>query len=137
MKTKVRLCRLLCSKLLLLTVFCSLGLLECLRWLQQPQAPRQIQPPETRDLQRASDELPGVPTANPPGAPGSPKTPPAAPKTPPAAPARRPPAAPRKTRLLAARKILLLAYARSGSSFTGELLSALPRAAYYYEPLFR
>ena len=25
---------------------------------------------------------------------------------------------------------------RSGSSFTGELLSALPSAAYYYEPLF-
>ena len=34
-------------------------------------------------------------------------------------------------------KILLLAYARSGSSFTGELLSSLPGAAYYYEPLFR
>ena len=25
---------------------------------------------------------------------------------------------------------------RSGSSFTGELLSALPSAAYYYEPLY-
>merc|ERR1712055_439820 len=32
--------------------------------------------------------------------------------------------------------ISLLAYARSGSSFTGELLSAGTRAAYYYEPLF-
>ena len=125
MKTKVRLCRLLCSKLLLLTVFCSLGLLECLRWLQQPQAPRKIQPPETRDVQRVPE--------SPPTAPGAPRTPPSAP----ALPARRPPAAPRMTRLLAARKILLLAYARSGSSFTGELLSALPRAAYYYEPLFR
>ena len=27
-------------------------------------------------------------------------------------------------------------YFRSGSSFTGELLSALPTAAYYYEPLY-
>ena len=34
-------------------------------------------------------------------------------------------------------RILLLAYARSGSSFTGELLSSSPAAAYYYEPLFR
>ena len=34
-------------------------------------------------------------------------------------------------------RILLLAYARSGSSFTGELLSSLPKAAYYFEPLFR
>ena len=37
----------------------------------------------------------------------------------------------------APQRILLLAYARSGSSFTGELLSSAPSAAYYYEPLFR
>ena len=37
----------------------------------------------------------------------------------------------------APQRILLLAYARSGSSFTGELLSSSPSAAYYYEPLFR
>ncbi|XP_023327796.1 carbohydrate sulfotransferase 1 isoform X2 [Eurytemora carolleeae] len=32
--------------------------------------------------------------------------------------------------------ILLLAYARSGSSFTGDLLSAHPNAAYYFEPFY-
>ena len=34
-------------------------------------------------------------------------------------------------------KILLLAYARSGSSYTGDLLSALPSAAYFWEPLIK
>ena len=33
-------------------------------------------------------------------------------------------------------KMHILPPLRSGSSFTGELLSAGPRAAYYYEPLF-
>ena len=42
----------------------------------------------------------------------------------------------KKRKTYVRRKILLLAYARSGSSFTGELLSAGPKAAYYYEPLF-
>ena len=32
--------------------------------------------------------------------------------------------------------VTMLAHFRSGSSFTGELLSALPTAAYYYEPLY-
>ena len=31
---------------------------------------------------------------------------------------------------------LLTLFKRSGSSFTGELLSAGPKASYYYEPLF-
>ena len=35
------------------------------------------------------------------------------------------------------RKILLLAYVRSGSSFSGDLLSALPSAAYFWEPLIK
>ena len=43
----------------------------------------------------------------------------------------------RQSLVVTPQKILLLAYARSGSSFTGELLSSLPSAAYYYEPLFR
>ena len=33
--------------------------------------------------------------------------------------------------------MLLLAYARSGSSFTGDLLSAGQHAAYFFEPLYR
>merc|ERR1711892_502022 len=41
-----------------------------------------------------------------------------------------------KPKKIVRHKILLLAYARSGSSFTGELLSAGPKASYYYEPLF-
>ena len=87
-KTRVRMCKVRCSKTTLLgAVLSCLGLLECLRRVQEAQ--ENILLPS---LNASSAKI---------------------------------------------QKILLLAYVRSGSSYTGELLAALPSAAYCWEPLIK
>ena len=160
MKTKLRLCRILCSRTLLLWTLCGLGVLECWRWLQQEQqeqrinthlgqkepllTPRDITKEGTEKerenesvIEGATQEEVAEEAGGEEDSEGKVEAEYESSALPPVPP--QPPVphihAPKKRR--PKQNILLLAYARSGSSFTGELLSAGNRAAYYYEPLFR
>ena len=128
MKSKLRLCRTLCSTSVLLSVLCFLGLIECLHWFEEWTADGLIS--------LTLPDEPGGKVYSPPQPPHLlPKLLPME-KSTSILPTRHPTPKARGQKL-AKQSILLLAYARSGSSFTGELLSASRRAAYYYEPLFR
>ena len=146
MKTKVRLCKLLFSTRLLVCLLIILGILECIHWLKGaeegfPGSRLEEDYPELSSMKSSSNihtssHLPEAASTS----------------------SHQVKSNPKKNRVH--QNILLLAYARSGnnfeipkhntelalkpstksctgSSFTGELLSAGTRAAYYYEPLFR
>jgi len=122
MKTKVRLCKLLFSTRLLVSLLIILGILECIHWLKGaeegfPRSRLEENYPELSSMKSSSNihsssHLPEAASTS----------------------SHEIKSNPKKNRVH--QNILLLAYARSGSSFTGELLSAGTRAAYYYEPLF-
>ena len=152
MKTKVRLCKLLFSTRLLVSLLVVLGILECLQWLQG--AGERF--PGSNDLTLLEEDYPELSSMkSSSNFPSSAHLPEAASTSPRLIQVK---SNPKKNPARVHQNILLLAYARSGnnfeitisavllhlqwdffagSSFTGELLSAGTRAAYYYEPLFR
>ena len=115
MKGKLRLLRLLSSKLVLLSILSVLGLFELRLWIDEYSDPS-TSPPSSPSIHlnqyngTEEDRL------------FSPSYVESHQKAPKVRPSKK--------------KLILLAYARSGSSFAGDLLSAGSRTAYYYEPLF-
>lgn len=111
-----RLGRITTSKYSIITILVMIGLIEVTRqYLDQQQQPKQRSSPVDVDSDLLSSVFPSTPKS-----------------------AQNSSLFPSKLQSRSApQRILLLAYARSGSSFTGELLSSAPSAAYYYEPLFR
>ena len=154
MKTKARLCKLLFSTRLLVSLLVILGVLECLQWLQgEGKSSRSLLLSDYPEL--SSSSMMSSSSSNFASSAHLPET------ALPASEMTKVKMEPEKKSTHTHQNILLLAYARSGklhiliqrvfwnskfkwwnhccegSSFTGELLSAGTRAAYYYEPLFR
>jgi len=129
MKTKLRLCKLLFSTRLLVSLLIILGILECLQWLQgEGKSSKSLLLSDYPEL--SSSSMMSSFSSNFPSSAHLPET------AVPASEMTKVKIEPEKKSTHTHQNILLLAYARSGSSFTGELLSAGTRAAYYYEPLF-